>query len=282
MNLGLAQIAPRLGDLAANFDLHREWIESARKEKVDLLVFPELSLTGYSLRDLTAEVALDPAAHPYFKTFRSLSRGIAVVVGFIEESAAEPGLYYNAAALFEGGELRGVHRKVYLPTGGLFEEGRFFARGRDFAPVKTGFGTAGLMICRDFLHLGSSYLNFVGGAEVQVVVSAAPGRGVGGGEAFETSRMWELMGEAVSFFTTSYVLYCNRVGFEDGVSFAGGSFVYDPRGERVAQASYLEPGLLLAAIDLTAVRDARRRWTFLRDERPEVILHALERTVRRP
>jgi predicted amidohydrolase len=116
-----------------------------------------------------------------------------------------------------------------------------------------------------------------------IVISAAPGRGVGGADdAFETSRMWELMGEAVSYFSTAFVLYANRVGIEDGVSFAGGSFIYGPGGRLLARAAYLDPDFLVHRLDLTAVREARTRWLFKRDEKPDIILRSLERIVRVP
>jgi len=280
VKIALAQIAPRLGDVPRNLALHREWIRAARKEKADLIVFPELSLTGYALRDLVADVALDPAGSPVFKELAGLSREITIVLGFVEERREDPGLFYNAAACFGEGRLLHVHRKVYLPTGGMFEEGRFYAAGRGFKPFRAPFGRTGLMICRDFLQLGAGYLQLVGGAEVLLVISAAPGRGFGTDQAFGTSRMWELMGEALSFFTTSYVIYCNRVGVEEGMTFAGGSFVFSPRGELLERAASLEPGLLVRTIDLTAVRDARRKWGFRREEKPEVILHAMERAIR--
>jgi predicted amidohydrolase len=277
MKVALAQIAPRLGDVGRNLALHKDWIRAARKEKADLLVFPELSLTGYVLRDLVDEVALDPERSPLFAELAALSRGLSVVVGFVEERRDDPGLFYNAAAFFSGGRLLHVHRKVFLPTGGMFEEGKFFAAGRDFTPFRAPFGRAGLMICRDFLQLGAGYLTAAGGAEVVIVPSAGPGRGFSENDGFATSRMWELMGEAFAYFSTSYVLYCNRVGVEEGMTFAGGSFIFGPRGDLVEKADYMDEGLLLRTIDLTAVRDARRKRTFRRDDRPEVVLHALER-----
>jgi predicted amidohydrolase len=94
--------------------------------------------------------------------------------------------------------------------------------------------------------------------------------------------MWELMGEAVSFFSTAFVVYANRVGFEDGVSFAGGSFLYGPGGRLLAQAASLEPEFLVHDIDPDAVREARRKWLFKRDEKPEIIWRSLERLVRDP
>jgi predicted amidohydrolase len=283
MKVVLAQIAPRLGDVDRNLDLHLELIDRARRQKADLVVFPELSLTGYTLKDLAGEVALDPATDPRFQKILARSRGLSVVLGFMEESAGEKGLFYNAAAFVAGGKILHVHRKVFLPTNGMFEEAKFFAQGRDFRVFPTPFGKVGLMICRDFLHYGASYVLYAGGADMIIVISAAPGRGVGGADdAFETSRMWELMGEAVSYFSTAFVLYANRVGIEDGVSFAGGSFIYGPGGRLLARAAYLDPDFLVQRLDLTAVREARTRWLFKRDEKPDIILRSLERIVRVP
>jgi len=282
MNIALAQIAPHLGDIEKNLELHLEILDKARREKADLVIFPELSLTGYTLKDLVADVALDPKADRRLKKIKAASRGISVVLGFIEESPAERGIFYNSAAFITGSEIRHIHRKVYLPTNGLFEEGKFWAAGRSFKVFEAPFGKAGLMVCRDFLHYGAGYVLYAAGADMIIVISAAPGRGVSGQEAFETSHMWELMGEALSYFSTAFVVYVNRVGFEDGVSFAGGSFIYGPGGRLLAQAVYLDPQLLLQHVDMTAVREARTHWLFKRDERPEVIFRSLERIVRVP
>ncbi len=282
MNIALAQMAPRLGDLDANIEVHLETIAKARRAKADLIVFPELSLTGYTLKDLVPEVALDPAAHPGFGKIAAASKGMSVVLGFIEERASERGIFYNSAALAADGAVRHIHRKVYLPTNGMFEEGKFWASGRSVAAFDAPFGKAGMLICRDFLHYGASYVLYSAGADMIIVISAAPGRGVSEGDAFETSRMWELMGEAVAYFSTAFVVYVNRVGSEDGVTFAGGSFIFAPGGDLVARAAYLDPQLLVHRIDMTAVREARMKWLFKRDERPEVILRSLERVVRVP
>jgi predicted amidohydrolase len=90
------------------------------------------------------------------------------------------------------------------------------------------------------------------------------------------------MGEAISYFSTAFVIYVNRVGIEDGVSFGGGSFIYGPSGRLLARAAYLDPDFLVHRLDLTAVREARKRWLFRRDEKPEIILRSLERVVRAP
>ncbi|OGD15872.1 MAG: hypothetical protein A2V76_05080 [Candidatus Aminicenantes bacterium RBG_16_63_14] len=280
MKIALAQIVPRLGDVKANVELHLDVLEKARRRKAGLVVFPELGLTGYTLKDLVEEVALDPDSDPRFRKIVSRSKGLSVVVGFVEERPAEKGLFYNAAAFIADGRIVHVHRKVFLPTNGMFEEAKFFAQGRDFRTFEAPFGRAGLLICRDFLHYGASYVHYASGADMIVCISAAPGRGVEGGDAFETSRMWELMGEAVSYFSTAFVLYANRAGSEDGVTFAGGSFAFAPGGRLAARAAAIDPDLLFCRIDLSAVRDARRKWLFKRDEKPEVVWRSLERIVR--
>jgi len=277
MRIALVQTAPVLGDLENNYDRHIQYIENACRNKVDLLVFPELSLTGYTLKDMTQEVALHPHEHPYFQKFKELSRDIALVIGFVEEK--QRGLLYNSSAYFSGGELLHVHRKVFLPTYGMFEEAKFFAQGKNFRTFTTPFGPSGMMICYDFLHLGAGYLLFAGGAEIIIAISAAPGRGISEDEAYATTHMWELMGEALSRFSTSYVLYCNRVGIEDGKTFAGGSFIYDPAGQQVARAPLLEEAFLIQDIDLEDLRARRRHRTYKRDDKPEIVLTALQRII---
>jgi predicted amidohydrolase len=281
MNIALAQIAPHLGNLEKNWDLHQEMAAKALRAKADLLVFPELSLTGYKLRDLVESVAQDPRRSPRFKELKSLSRELALVVGFIEEHPGEKGIFYNSAAYLAGGKLQHVHRKVFLPTFGMFEEGRFWAAGNHFATFAAPSGPTGLMICRDFLHINSGYLLFAGGAELMITISASPGRGLAEENGFGSSRMWELMGESLSFFTTSAQVYCNRVGMEDGMAFAGGSFVFSPMGKRIAQAPYFEESLLLAELDPDDVRKARRTRPWKRDDKPEVTLASLQRTLLR-
>ena len=280
MKIALAQIAPKLGDVEANIDAHLEILEKAKKQKIELVCFPELGLTGYTLKDLVEEVAFDPAADPRFRRLVAATKGIAAVYGFVEESPADRGLFYNAAAFVAGGRVLHVHRKVFLPTGGIFEEAKFFAQGRDFRTFQAPFGRVGLLVCRDFLQYGSSYAHYAAGADMIICISAAPGRGVAGGDAFETSRMWELMGEAVSYFSTAFVVYCNRAGSEDGVTFAGGSFVYAPGGRLVARGAAAEPDLVVCRVDPADVREGRRKWLFKRDEKPEAIWRSLERIVR--
>ncbi|MGB8952146.1 MAG: nitrilase-related carbon-nitrogen hydrolase [Candidatus Aminicenantales bacterium] len=281
MKIALAQISPCLGDIKKNYELHLHYIEKAKKEKICLLIFPELSLTGYSLQDLVEAVALNPDRSPLFKELKSISREISLVLGFVEEKSHEKGLFYNSAVFLTKGKISHIHRKVFLPTFGMFEEGKFFTEGKNFHTFSTPFGNAGMMICRDFLHYGASYLLFAGGSEMIIVISAAPGRGLSEKKGFASSRMWELMGETISRFSTAFVIYCNRVGIEDGKVFAGGSFIFDPRGSLVAKASYFEQDFLVQEIQPEDIRKARKLWPFKRDDKPEAILEALQRIVHR-
>ncbi len=278
MKVALAQISPYLGNLRKNLDLHFQSIEKAKKKKSDLLIFPELSLTGYTLMDMVDEVSLEPGKNPIFKDLKAASRDISLVVGFVEEM--EKGLFYNSAAFLSKGKILHIHRKVFLPTFGMFDEARFYAQGKNFHTFPTPFGKAGMMICRDFLSYGASYLLFAGGAEIIIVISAAPGRGTALEESYETSRMWEIMGETISRFSTVFLIYCNRVGFEDGKHFAGGSFIFNPAGEMIARAAYVDKDFLFYEINLEEVREIRRKWPYKRDDKPEIILEALKRIVR--
>lgn len=278
MKVALAQISPFLGDVKKNLDLHLRYFEKARKKKIDLLIFPELSLTGYTLKDLVEDVAISPEDNSIFDQLIAESRDISSVLGFVEEK--ERGLFFNSAAFLSKGKILHIHRKVFLPTFGIFEEAKFFAQGKNFHTFPTPYGNTGMMICRDFLNYGAGYLLFAGGSEIMIIISAAPGRGIAGGEAYETSRMWESMGETISRFSTSFLIYCNRVGFEDGKHFAGGSFIFDPLGKLVSIASYLDEDFLVQEINLDLIREARKKWPYKRDDKPEVILEALKRIVR--
>jgi NAD+ synthase (glutamine-hydrolysing) len=277
MKVALAQIAPHLGDVKKNFDLHLNLVEKALKKKVDLIIFPELSLTGYNLRDLVPDVAMKPDKDSLFKRLKTLSREISLVVGFVEEK--ERGLFYNSAAFLAKGKIIHIHRKVFLPNYAMFEELRFFGQGHNFTAFSSPFGKAGMQICYDFLHYSASYLLLVGGAELVSVISAAPGRGLSREEGWETSYMWELMGETMSRFSQAFYFYANRVGIEDGKSFAGGSFIYNPAGQLVAKASYIEEELLIKEIDLQEIQDIRKKWPYKRDEKPEVVCEALKRII---
>ena len=263
IKLGLAQTDAVLGDVEANLQQHLVMVERAREAGVELLVFPELSLTGYTLQDLTYEVAMRPdESNPLFAPLLQASRDLDLVVGFVEEDARHR--FYIASAYLSGGELVHLHRKVYLPTYTLFDEGRFFALGREVRAFNTRFGRVAMLICEDFWHASPPYLAWLDGADVLLLVSASPGRGLDEGEAPGSVRWVERVTQAYANLFTTFVAHANRVGVEDGAIFYGGSLVYQPDGELLAQAPYFDEHLLAVDLNLDQVRRARIRLPLLR------------------
>jgi len=275
--VGLAQMAPRLGDVAHNLQRHLALVEEAKSQGVDLLLFPELGLTGYSLKDLVPSVAIRPTDDdPVFKKLLAASQEIDLVVGFIEES--ERHVFYNAAAYLSAGRLVHLYRKVYLPTYGLFDEGRFWGSGDRLRAFDTRFGRMALLICRDVWHLSASYLAVMDGADTILAISAGPGWGVQEGQdRLSRAQSWERLIRCLAQFLTCYYFYCNRVGCEDGVSFFGGSIAVAPGGRLLAQAPDLEEALITATWDTATLRRVRSQSTFLRDERLDLTLRELQR-----
>jgi len=273
--VALAQTSPRLADVETNLGTYREQVREAVALGADLLVFPELSLTGYHLKDDVSEVAtrLDG---PVAKELRELSRGTAFVAGLVEESPDFQ--FYNSAVWFEDGEIRHVHRKVYLPTYGMFDENRYFARGNRIAAHDASVARVATLVCEDFWHPSTSYLAALDGALGIVCPSSSPAQGMAEGrDSDENARTWELFTRATAQVYGLFVFYANRVGFEDGVGFWGGSEIVGPDGEVLVKAPYYETALVCAEVDLAAVRRRRIAAPVLRDEDADLTARELAR-----
>ncbi len=281
LSVSLAQIMPVLGNVQKNLEKHLAWIEESAQDS-ELVVFPELSLSGYLLWDQVPDVALhphdpeDPVMAPLLRASRHYS--IDVVVGFVEED--ERHRFYVAAAYLHDGRILHIHRKVYLPTYGLFQEGRDLARGDRVRAFDAPWGRTGMLICEDFWHASPPYLLWLDGADVFIHHSASPGRGLRGKGKLDSSRFVEEVNQTYAALFTSYVLHCNRAGIEDGINFWGGSAIYAPDGELVAQAPYFQEHRLHAVLDLREIRRVRERLPLLRDERVELTLRELQRITR--
>jgi predicted amidohydrolase len=276
LKLALAQINTRLGDVQANLEKHLSLAQEARQAGMDLLVFPELSLTGYVLQDLVPTVSCRAEADdPVFRQLLDASRAIDLMVGFVDEDTRHR--FYIASAYLSQGTVVHVHHKVYLPTYGLFDEGRFFAPGNSVRAFDTRFGRFGMLICEDFWHASPPYLLWLDGADVLLFASASPGRGLNDEAKLESSAWVEQTNRAYAGLFTTFVVHSNRSGFEDGLNFWGGSTVYDPDGKLVIQAPYYEESLTTARIDLNQLHRTRARLPLLRDERPELVQRELER-----
>jgi predicted amidohydrolase len=277
--IALAQIAPKLGGLEENLKRHRELIAEARAAGAQLVVFPELGLTGYQLQDLAAEVAMR-LDDPRLGELAATTHGLSASVSFVEESADHR--LFIAAALLEDGEIRHVHRKLFLPTYGLFDERRFFAAGDVLRAVPSRLGVGvGLAICEDFWHLGVPQLLALDGAQILLNVSSSPGRDLAATNevGLGTATSWRTLMRTYAQLTTSFVVFCNRVGVEESITFWGGSEVISPAGEAVFSAPLFDEGLFLVDISLADVRRERITLPLLRDERLELQARELARII---
>lgn len=279
IRIALAQIAPRLGALDVNLERHHELLAQAREERADLVVFPELGLTGYQLQDLAGEVAMR-LDDPRLGELVAATAGLSAVVSFVEESADHR--LFIAAALIEDGEIRHVHRKLFLPTYGLFDERRFFAPGDVLRATPSDLGIGlGIAICEDFWHLAVPQLLALDGAQVLINVSSSPGRDLAATNevGLGTAASWRTLMRTYAQLTTSFVVFCNRVGVDESISFWGGSEVIAPTGAAVFSAPLYDEGLYTVEISPADIRRERIALPLLRDERPELQARELSRIV---
>jgi NAD+ synthase (glutamine-hydrolysing) len=278
LTIALAQINTHLGDVQANLEAHLSLAKQAKASGAGLLVFPELSLTGYVLQDLVSSVARSPSPDdPVFRPLLEASRDLDMVVGFVDEDRRHR--FYIAGAYLSQGQVLHVHHKVYLPTYGLFDEGRFFAWGDSIRAFETRFGRLGVLICEDFWHASPPYLLWLDGADILLLHSASPGRGLTQEARLDSSRWVELVNQAYACLFTVFVAHANRAGYEDGLNFWGGSTVYDPNGSLLAKGAYFQEDLVFAEIDLGQLHRTRARLPLLRDERTALVLRELNRII---
>ena len=277
LRIALVQLAPRLGVLETNLLRHRELLAQARAAGAGLVVFPELGLTGYQLQDLAAEVAMRKD-DPRLLALAADTKRLSAVVSFVEE--ADDHRLFISAALLEDGDVRFVHRKLFLPTYGLFDERRFFAAGDRLRTVDSRLGVKlGIAICEDFWHLSVPETLALDGAQLLINVSSSPGRDLAAIHevGLGTAVSWRTLMRTYAQLTTSFVVFCNRVGMDETISFWGGSEVIAPSGEALFTAPLFDEGLYTVDIELGDVRRERIGLPLLRDERPELHLRELRR-----
>ncbi len=260
-----AQIKPFLGDVDANLNLIETMVKSAKKKNVKLLVFPELALTGYFLKDFVSDVAQKKNSK-LLKNIASLSEGISIVLGFVEESTRH--VFYNSAAYFENGKLVYVHRKIYLPTYGMFDESRYFGSGKTIRAFDTNFGRVAILICEDAWHPSLAFLASQDGADFLIIPSSSPYRGTSQSKSkLAIERSWESILTTYSVTYNQFVIFSNRVGYEDGVNFWGGSRVISPEGETLKKAPRSQSSIYSAEIDSRDIRRSRITSPTFRDEK---------------
>ena len=274
LQLAVAQLRPRKGAYQENVcRLGRMFREAAGwPVPPGLIVAPESALTGYFLEGGVRELAL-----PAERLFEDLAGQHAesgappldVAIGFYE--VYQNRLYNSALYASLGGPdagIRHVHRKVFLPTYGVFDEERFVEAGRTVEAFDTAFGRAAILICEDAWHSITPMLAALDGAQLVIIPSASPARGIHPGEGPSrpaTVRRWEHIVQDIAGEHGVYVALAQLVGFEGGKAFAGGSLVAGPRGNLIAEGPLFEEALIPVGIDFEEITRARADLPLLSD-----------------
>ena len=271
----MIQDFPKLGVVKENFISHKKKIAKAIRDRIDLVIFPELSLTGYMLKDMVPVAAIHKE-HSIITDLKKLSKKISILIGLVEESNSV--IFYNAAFYFEDGELHFIHRKVYLPTYGIFEEERYFGAGNKIRAFETKFGRFGIAICEDAWHPSFAYTLSQDRIKYLFILASSPASGISGKEgSFKTIETWENLIKTYSMLFSIYTTFVNRSGVEDGVSFWGGSQVIAPSGELIKKLPYLETSEGDAILEDDHIRGARMYTPLLRDEKLGLTIKELKR-----
>ena len=259
VSLLLAQTGPKLGNKERNLKQISEQASKARRKNVDLLIFPELHLTGYTMRDEVFHLA-EPIPGPSTRKVETIAREhrVHVIFGMPEESEVK-GVIHNTAVFVGPKGLIGKYRKIHLPTHSVFEERRYYRPGQDASVFKTDIGIIGLNICYDLYFPELTRLQALQGAELVVCISASPGLRRRFFEGFCLSRAME---------NAVYLAYVNRVGIEEGLQFWGGSRVIAPNGSVLAQCKYDVEEFQICKVDLGEVSRARAFIPTIKDLEP--------------
>jgi predicted amidohydrolase len=282
--IALAQTSSILGEVQKNVQRHAELAERAIAAQADAIIFPELSLTGYTVRDLNFEATIR-VGDSSLDSLKKLSKKITIICGGIEED--DRGAVYNAAFLIEDGDVKHTHRKVYLPTYGLFEEARYFRSGCDARAFDSSrLGRIGLLVCEDLWHPALPYIQALDDAQMIITIAASPTRLDSGDDAKASKdpENYTINREhhaAYARLLGSYLVFVNRVGVEDGVNFWGGSEVVAPSGETVARAKFFDEDLIYSQIHPEHVRQARQLSRHFLDDNPLLTRHLLEKVIER-
>ena len=273
LNVALAQVDCVLGDVEENARRAHAAIARAKADGADLVVFPELSLTGYALGLLNDDVALT-LDDPIVTGLAEAADGIAVVLGLVEQGRVH---VYNSALVLDRGEIVHVQRKTHLPTYGRWEESKHYSQGAALRAFDTRLGRTAMLICNDAWQAPMAYIAAHDGARLLVIPVCSSLEADSGTDPAELERDWAELVRFHARFLQTWVVFVNRVGSEAGMTFWGGSRVVDPWGRVVAQAPRGEEAIVHAELDVTAVRRRRREIPLLKEPRLELIRREIDR-----
>jgi predicted amidohydrolase len=274
LKLAIVQTKPRKGDVTANLaELGAIFTQlAAEPVPYDLIVLPEAALTGYFLEGGVYELAFETGdlatrVADLWRAAPGSQRGpVDIALGFFENAG---GTYYNSALYLEVDALAQrvvhVHRKMFLPTYGVFDEERFLSRGRRLQAFDTRFGRAALLICEDAWHAIMPTLAAIKGARTLIVPSASPGRGLAEGGELESVSHWRNVLRSYAVEHGMFVIYAGLAGFEGGKGMTGSSALIDPFGETLGRLPALGAQILSAEVDFSEIDVARARLPLLGD-----------------
>lgn len=274
MRIALTQIDSTLGDLGRNLSRAQEAVEEAAAGGADLIVFPELCLSGYAIGASERHISL-PADDPSLTALARAAGSRALVIGFPE--LARGGRIFNSAAFFDGGRLVHVHRKLYLPTYNGFEERKHFSAGTTLRAFDTRFGRCAVLICYDAWQPTMGFIACQDGAQLMLLPSSSPHSDP---DELDVRSYWRDICGLYARLYQCYVVFVNRVGEENGARYWGGSRVVDPAGEVIAQCAEDDAQVLVSPeLDPGSVVEHRRRLPLTRDARLALVSRELARLI---
>jgi len=260
--LALAQISCRRGDKKANIKRIEEYTARAKQQGADFVIFPELSLTGYTIRDELYELA-EEIPGPSTNAVKKIAKNYDayIVFGMPELSEKARSTVYNTAVLVGPEGYVGKYRKMHLPTHSVFEEKRYFRPGYQAEAFETNLGKIGLIICYDIFFPEVCRLIRLDGAQIIVCISASPA---------VRRAFFETLTVARAIENTAFLAYVNLVGIEDGLQFWGGSRLIAPNGKIIAKAKYDEEDLVIGEVDYADIKPVETFVPAMKDLRPEL------------
>jgi len=261
VNVALAQINCKVGDKKYNIDKMVKYTRKAKKKDANLVIFPELSLTGYIVRDLAYELA-EPTKGPstYFLEKVAKKEKVYIVFGMVERSEKAHAVLYNTAVLLGPKGFVGKYQKMHLPTHSVFEEKRYFRLGYQTPVFDTDIGKVGLMVCYDIFFPEVARMLRLNGSQLTICISASPA---------VRRKFFEVLTVARAMENTTYLAFANLVGIEDGLQFWGGSRLIAPNGSIISQAKYNEEDQVIGKLDYADLKQTETFVPTLRDLRPE-------------
>ena len=260
--IALAQITCKRADKKENLKKIENFVEKAKNQSADLVVFPELSLTGYVVRDQIYELA-ETIPGPSTQAIEKIAEKTQtyIVFGIPELSEKTQATIYNTAVLVGPKGYIGKYRKMYLPTHSVFEEKRYFRPGYQAAAFDTEIGKIGLIICYDIFFPEVSRLTRLKGAQLIVCISASPA---------VRKTFFEILTAARAIENTAFLAYVNLVGIENGLQFWGGSRLIAPNGKVLVKAKYDEEDLVMCDVNYSDIKPIETFVPTLKDLRPEL------------